>query len=82
MGSIAYTLKEVNAIAGCNVFTVAGICSPSQVPMVRDVWTKAFNLTDVLYCGDETITTRGMLNSQYNCWLITILPRIDSPLEL
>lgn len=49
--STAYTIKELNAVAGCHLFTAAALCDPHSLSLVREVWTKAFVNTDILFAA-------------------------------
>ena len=51
MNSVTFTIKEINSVSNCPVFTSVAICSPSQLPMVHELWKKAFTNTDILFCG-------------------------------
>ena len=50
---MAYTVKEVNSVAGCSVFTVAALCSHATCHSVQDIWTKAFVNTDVMFVATK-----------------------------
>ena len=47
---VAYTIKEINAMSNCHVFTVAAFCSLQKLPQVQEVWTTVFTNVDTLYC--------------------------------
>ena len=50
----AYTIKEINAISNCLVFTVAAFCSLKQLQEVQEVWKTVFTNVDTLYCIHKT----------------------------
>ena len=52
MESATYTIKEVNAVAGCQVYTAAAMCDPRLLSVVQEVWGKAFSNTDVLFAAN------------------------------
>ena len=47
--STAYTLKEINTVAACSVFSTAVLCPPEVFSMVHEVWSRAFINTDQLF---------------------------------
>ena len=55
---MAYTVKEINSVAWCNVFTVAAMCLHALCHCVRDIWKKAFVNTDVMFVATKP---------SYNC---------------
>ena len=47
---LAYTIKEINAVVGCQLYCAIIICTPASLPTVHEVWTKAFiNIERTLY---------------------------------
>ena len=48
-----YTIKEINAVAGCHTFGTAAICDPCLFYQVHDVWSKAFINTEVLFSANK-----------------------------
>ena len=59
MENVLYTIKEVNAVCGCAVFTAAAICTPSSYHMVQDIWSRLAEHTDVLFSADKTVPMKG-----------------------
>ena len=53
--SILYTIKEINSVAGCCVYTVACTCCINELPLVREISEKVFINTKVLFWCDNTI---------------------------
>ena len=46
--------QEVNAVAGCQVYTAAAaMCDPCLLSVVQEVWSKAFVNTDVLFAANN-----------------------------
>ena len=60
---MAYTLKEVNSVVGCNTFTVAALCSHSSAHCIRDIWMKAFVNTDLMFIATKLTNTCGTYSS-------------------
>jgi len=60
----AYTIKEINAMNNCHVFTVAAFCSLKQLTEVQEVWKTVFTNVDTLYCIDKT-SSEGIFNVLY-----------------
>lgn len=52
MESVGYTTKEINAVAGCQIYTVAAMCDPCLLSVVQEVWSKAFINTEVLFAAN------------------------------
>ena len=69
---MAYTLKEVNSVAGCNTFTVAALCSYSSAHCVRDIWMKAFVNTDLMFIATKPTNICGMYSSFHSNYIICI----------
>ena len=36
--SLAYTIKEINAVTGLGLYTASVVCFPKTVPLVQEVW--------------------------------------------
>ena len=49
--SLAYTIKEINAVTGCGLYTVAGLCCPALLPTVQEVWSKVYVNSDILFAA-------------------------------
>jgi len=60
----AYTIKEINAMNNCHVFTAAAFCSLKQLSEVQEVWKTVFTNVDTLYCIDKT-SSEGTFNVLY-----------------
>ena len=53
--SLAYTIKEINAVTGLGLYTASVVCFPKTVPLVQEVWTKAFVNTVNLYITNASL---------------------------
>ena len=53
--SIFYTIKEVNSVAGCVLYTTACICAINDLPAVKEISERIFINTEVLYWCDNTV---------------------------
>lgn len=52
--SILYTIKEVNSVAGCNLYTAACICTVDQLMLVKETSQKVFINTEILFWCDDS----------------------------
>ncbi len=52
--SLAYTIKEINAVAGCSTYTVGALSCPASFQVIQEVWTKVFVNADVLFAAVKT----------------------------
>ena len=53
MESVGYTIKEINAVADCQVYTVAAMCDPCLLSVVQEVWSKAIIKTNVPFTANK-----------------------------
>ena len=53
--SKAYTIKEINAVTGCQLFTATALCNPRFQSVVQEVWSKPFVNTDTLFCANKKV---------------------------
>ena len=61
-------MKEINAVAACNVFSTAVMCSPEVAPIVHEVWSLAFLNTDQLFFAQTKAQARtGICNYNIHC---------------
>ena len=70
---MAYTLKEVNSVVGCNTFTVAALCSHSSAHCVRDIRMKAFVNMDLMFIATKLTNTCGTYSSFQSNYIIFVL---------
>ena len=65
MQSLAYSVKEVNAVAGCTLFVVAAICNLNSLSLTQEVWQHAFVNYDVLFYASRP--EQGIVMMQLHC---------------
>ena len=59
MESLAYTVKEVNSTIGLETFNIAVICETLDLPLVKEVLSRAFDNISILFMGDQTCPKKG-----------------------
>ena len=64
MESTAYTIKEINAVTSCSVFSTALICQPYVAYKVLDVLSRAFINTDFLFYASTSVQGTGAQHLQ------------------
>ena len=52
--STSYTLKEINTVTSCSIYSAAALCTPDVWNLVEEVWGRAYVNTDVLFL--QTLT--------------------------
>lgn len=62
MESLAYTIKEINAVTGLGLYTASVVCFPKTLPLVQEVWTKAFVNTVNLYVANASLPRQSKLS--------------------
>ena len=63
----AYTIKAINAISYCHVFTVAAFCSLKQLPEVQEVWKTVFTIMWTHYCIHKTTLEGTNVHFVHGC---------------
>ena len=78
MESVCYTIEEVNAVAGCQVYTAAAMCDPCLLSVVQAVWSKAFVNRDVLFAA-----IKERFHRPGKAWVTSVLKcKIFSPVHV
>lgn len=59
MEGLAYTAKEVNSASGLQIFNSAVITNVSNLPVVQEVMSRAFENYSLIFVGDKSNPKKG-----------------------
>ena len=71
---IAYSVKEINTVAGKTVYNAIAVCSPLIMHKVMEAWGKAFGYSENMFVADKSCTKN---NSEFamlylHIWFIVL----------